>query len=302
MSNFILIIFCLLAGILSRKLSWVGKDGYKSLNTWVLYFGLPALSFRFLPQLRWNDQLLFTMVVPVIVLAGSTLFFYLLGLFFKMSNRTSRTLMLVGGLSNTSFVGFPLIQAYYGSQALPIGIVSDQMTFFLLSTAGVMIAMNGSLSRRKKTDLRYVWQRVFSFPPLIGCLLALTLPRLFDLSPLDNFLGTIASTVSPLALFSIGLQLNFCIVKTEIPTIAYAALYKLLIAPAVIAILALALELKGEIIRVSLFEMAMPSLVATSMVLHEFRLNTKLGNSVIGLTIPLGLLSTYMWFLLFGTF
>src|SRR5690606_10640519 len=127
-------------------------------------------------------------------------------------------------------------------------------------------------------------------------------PRLFDLSPLDNFLGTIASTVSPLALFSIGLQLNFCIVKTEIPTIAYAALYKLLIAPAVIAILALALELKGEIIRVSLFEMAMPSLVATSMVLHEFRLNTKLGNSVIGLTIPLGLLSTYMWFLLFGTF
>lgn len=242
------------------------------------------------------------MVVPVIVLAGSTLFFYLLGLFFKMSNRTSRTLMLVGGLSNTSFVGFPLIQAYYGSQALPIGIVSDQMTFFLLSTAGVMIAMNGSLSRRKKTDLRYVWQRVFSFPPLIGCLLALTLPRLFDLSPLDNFLGTIASTVSPLALFSIGLQLNFCIVKTEIPTIAYAALYKLLIAPAVIAILALALELKGEIIRVSLFEMAMPSLVATSMVLHEFRLNTKLGNSVIGLTIPLGLLSTYMWFLLFGTF
>lgn len=74
MSNFILIIFCLLAGVLSRRFNWIPKDGYKTLNAWVLYFGLPALSFRFLPKLQWDEQLLFTMAIPVILLAGSVLF------------------------------------------------------------------------------------------------------------------------------------------------------------------------------------------------------------------------------------
>lgn len=108
--------------------------------------------------------------------------------------------------------------------------------------------------------------------------------------------------MSPIALFSIGLQLNFGLVKQEVPNIAYAALYKLIIGPAILVLLAFLLELKGEIIQVSLFEMAMPSLVATSIVLHEFKLNTKVGNSVIGLTIPIGLLTSYFWFMLFETF
>lgn len=268
----------------------------------MLYFGLPALSFRFLPKLQWDEQLLFTMAIPVILLAGSVLFFYVLGKIFKLSRRSSHTLMLAAGLSNTSFVGFPLIQAYYGASALPIGIVSDQMTFFLLSTIGVVIAMKGNLKRGKAVDLRYILKRVFTFPPLVGCLLALIVPRIIDLSFLDDFFGSIASTVSPIALFSIGLQLNFGLVKQEVPNIAYAALYKLIIGPAILVLLAFLLELKGEIIQVSLFEMAMPSLVATSIVLHEFKLNTKVGNSVIGLTIPIGLLTSYFWFMLFETF
>ncbi|MGO1521484.1 MAG: AEC family transporter, partial [Sphingobacterium sp.] len=96
----------------------------------------------------------------------------------------------------------------------------------------------------------------------------LIVPRIIDLSFLDDFFGSIASTVSPIALFSIGLQLNFGLVKQEVPNIAYAALYKLIIGPAILVLLAFLLELKGEIIQVSLFEMAMPSLVATSIVLH----------------------------------
>lgn len=188
------------------------------------------------------------MAIPVILLAGSVLF-YVLGKIFKLSRRSSHTLMLAAGLSNTSFVGFPLIQAYYGASALPIGIVSDQMTFFLLSTIGVVIAMKGNLKRGKAVDLRYILKRVFTFPPLVGCLLALIVPRIIDLSFLDDFFGSIASTVSPIALFSIGLQLNFGLVKQEVPNIAYAALYKLIIGPAILVLLAFLLELKGRLFR-----------------------------------------------------
>ncbi len=296
MSNFILIIFCLAAGIISRKFNWVAKDGYKALNAWVLYFGLPAISFNFLPKLTWDNSLLFTMIVPIIVFTGSILFFYGIEKVSNLSKRTSHTLMLIAGLSNTSFVGFPLITAYYGVEALPIGIVSDQMTFFLLSTVGVVVAMKGSLKRNKSVDFKFILKRVFTFPPLIGCVLALIVPRIIDLSFLDDFFKIIGSTVSPLALFSIGLQLNFSIVKSEIPNITYALIYKLIIAPAIIILLALWIGVRGEIIQVSIFEMAMPSLVATSIILSQFKLNSKVGNSIIGLSIPLGLLTTYICF------
>ncbi|MCT1529780.1 AEC family transporter [Sphingobacterium daejeonense] len=302
MSNFILIIFCLSAGIISRKFNWVAKDGFKALNAWVLYFGLPAISFNFLPKLQWDNSLLFTMLGPIIVLSGSILFFYILEKVTKISKRTSHTLMLIAGLSNTSFVGFPLITAYFGVEALPIGIVSDQMTFFLLSTVGVIVAMKGSLKKNKKVDFLFILKRVFTFPPLIGCLLALSLPRIIDLSSLDEFFRILGSTVSPIALFSIGLQLNFAIVKTEVPNIIYALLYKLIIAPGIVALIAIWLGLNGEIPQVSMFEMAMPSLVATSIILSQFKLNSKVGNSVIGLSIPIGLLTTYMWYHLLTTY
>ena len=302
MSNFILIIFCLAAGIISRRFNWVAKDGYKALNAWVLYFGLPAISFNYLPKLSWDNALLFTMLGPVLVLTGSLIFFYILEKVTNISKRTSHTLMLIAGLSNTSFVGFPLITAYFGTKALPIGIVSDQMTFFLLSTVGVVVAMKGSLKKKNNVDIRFILKRVFTFPPLIGALLALTVGRLVDLSSLDDFFKILGSTVSPIALFSIGLQLHFGIVKSEIPNITYALVYKLILAPAIVVLVALMLGLKGEIVQVSIFEMAMPSLVATSIILSQFKLNSKVGNSVIGMSIPLGLLSTYLWYQVLITF
>ena len=302
MSNFILIIFCIIAGIISRKFNWVAKDGFKSLNAWVLYFGLPAISFNFLPKLSWDNSLLFTMLGPIAVFSASVFFFYIVEKITRISKRTSHTLMLIAGLSNTSFVGFPLITAYFGADALPIGIVSDQMTFFLLSTVGVVVAMKGSLKKTGQVDYWFILKRVFTFPPLIGCLLALIIPRFIDISSLDDFFKILGSTVSPIALFSIGLQLNFGIVKSEIPNIIYALLYKLIVAPAFVALIAIWLNLKGEIIQVSMFEMAMPSLVATSMILSHFKLNSKLGNSVIGLSIPIGLLTTYLWYQILITY
>ena len=302
MSNFILIIFCLFAGVLSRKMNWVAKDGYKALNAWVLYFGLPAISFRYLPKLSWDNSLLFTMLCPSLVLGGAMLFFYFLEKKMGLSKRSSHTLMLVAGLSNTSFVGFPLITAYFGSQALPIGIVSDQMTFFLLSSVGVLIATKGSLKKNKNVGFAFIAKRIFTFPPLIGCLLALLSAPFVDLSPLDDFFHLIANTVSPIALFSIGLQLNFGLVKSEISNLSYAMVYKLILAPAFVFLLAYALGYRGEIIEVSIFEMAMPSLVATSIVINQFKLNSKLGNSAIGLTIPISLISTFIWYQILNFF
>lgn len=294
MSNFLIIIFCLFAGYFLRKAKIVKHDGYKAINTWILYIGLPAVSFKYLPGLQWDNALLVALMSPVVLLAGAYLFIKCLEKPLGLSPRSSHTLILVSGLANTSFVGFPLVATYFGQQQIKWAIISDQSTFFLLSSVGTYIAIKGSLGKPLSVGFVQTAKRIVRFPPLIGSVLALVLSRVVDMRALDPFFTQLASTVSPLALFSIGVQLSFSFYRSEVFAISLSLFYKLILGPGLLILLCYFLNLRGEITQVAIFEMAMPSLVATSLVLQEFRLNSKLGNSVIGLSILIGLVTTYL--------
>lgn len=296
MSNFLVILFCLFAGYLLKERKIVRADGFKSINTWIVYIGLPATSFRYLPGLHWDDRFLLLLLAPVFILLGAIVFIKLLQRRIGFSRRTAHTLMLVSGFSNTSFVGFPLVASYFGDKQISWAIISDQMTFFLLSAVGTVIALKGTAGNGKNISLADLCRRVLSFPPLWGCMAALLLPRFIDLDPLQPFFAQLAGTVSPLALFSIGMQLSFSFYRSEIFAVGLSLTYKLLLGPAFLLLLCYGFGMKGQIAQVAIFEMAMPSLVATSLLLQQFNLNAKLGHTVIGLSILAGLGSTWLFY------
>src|SRR5690606_12895743 len=135
------------------------------------------------------------------------------------------------------------------------------------------IAIKGALGNQVSFGLLQIFRRIVRFPPLIGSLAALLLGQIFDLQVLDPFFTQLASTVSPLALFSIGMQLSFNFYRSEIYVIGVSLLYKLILGPGLLLVSCYLLNLQGQVSQVAIFEMAMPSLVATSLVLQEFRLN-----------------------------
>jgi len=294
MSNFLIIVFCLLAGYLLRRFRVVKDDGFKAINTWVIYIGLPATSFKYLPDLYWDDGIIVALLAPALLFAGSYVFIKGMGKVWKFSKRTTHTLILISGLSNTSFVGFPLVATYFGEDKIKWAIINDQMTFFLLSTVGVVLALQANNRTGQRIPLSYLIKRVLLFPPLLGCIGALLIPRFVDLSVLNSFFTQLSATVSPLALFSIGMQLSLSFSRSELLTIGVSIFYKLLLGPVLILLLLFVFQWNGEVAQITAFEMFMPSLVATSMVLQEFRLNTKLGNSIIGFSIVIGLITTWL--------
>ncbi|WP_437918388.1 AEC family transporter [Sphingobacterium sp. LRF_L2] len=304
MSNFIIILFCLFAGYCLRRFHVIRPDGVKAINSWIIYVGLPATSFKYLPELQWSQQLLSALWSPLFIFFCSLLLFKLIAIPLGLSQRTSRTLILVAGLSNTSFVGFPLVMTYFGEEQLKWAIICDQMTFFILSSLGTLVALGKSTGQvqNKKILYRYMLKKVCSFPPLIGCVAALLLSKVLDLTPLKPFFTQLSSTVSPLALFSIGTQLSFSLYRSEWFLIRIALLYKLLIGPFVLLLIFCFLKQEGEVVQVVNFEMAMPCLVATSMSLQQFNLNTKLGNAIIGSSILIGLFSTWLFYQLIIAF
>ena len=295
MANFILIGLCILAGILFRKSKSLPKDAHKGINAWIIYVALPAVSFKYLPHIIWTKDLLFPALAPVCIWIFGWLFITIYSRITNISKATSGGLKLTSSLSNTSFVGFPLIVAYFSEKELAIAIICDQVTFTLLSTIGIIVAIRSS--QNQKLSPKLVLKKVLTFPPLIGCVLALSIPHFIDVSALDPLFDKLAGTVGPLALFSIGLQLKFGGWFGELKHISFALLYKLILAPLVVLLVALVIGMSGTITKITIFEMAMPTLLTAGVVADQYNLNSKLSNLVVGIGILLSFITTGLWWL-----
>ena len=303
MANFILIGLCIIAGILFRKSKTLPKDAHKGINAWIIYIALPAVSFKYLPHIVWSKDLLFPAFAPICIWMFGWLFITAYSRIRKLSSATTGGLKLVSSLSNTSFIGFPLILAYFSEQEIPIAIICDQITFTLLSTIGIIVAIRAS--QQQKLSGKLVLKKVLSFPPLVGCVLALVIPRLLNISFLDPLFEKLAGTVGPLALFSIGLQLKFGGWFSELKHISIALLYKLILAPLSILLIAMLLGMTGTITKITIFEMAMPTLLTAGVVADQYNLNPKLANLVVGIGILLSFITTALWWVVlthFGLF
>ena len=297
MPNFILIALCIIAGMYFRKSGKLPKDAHKGINAWIINIALPAVSFKYLPYITWSKELLLPALAPVVIWLCGWLYISLYARTQKgMSKATQGGLKLVTGLSNTSFVGFPLITAYFSEKELGIAIIADQVTFMLLATIGIIVAIRSS--QKEKLQASTVIKKVFRFPPLICCVLALILPRYIDLHPLQPLFEKLAATVGPLALFSIGLQLKFAGWQSELKHISVALFYKLFIAPALVLGIIVLCRATGIIGQISVFEMAMPTLLTSGIIADQYNLNPKLSNLVIGIGILCSFITTGLWWLL----
>ncbi|WP_460693157.1 AEC family transporter [Mucilaginibacter puniceus] len=293
MTNFLIIGICIAAGILFRRSNLLPADAHKGINAWLLYLAMPAISFKYLPHIQWSMSLLFPILAPVVVWLGAFIYIRFYSTAAKISKSTAAGLTLSGGISNASFLGFPMVAAFFSEKEIAIAVICDQMGFILLSTVGVGLAINASQAQQPSPKI--FLKKILSFPAFWGCTLALTLPHYIDISALDSFFDKMAATVAPLALFSIGLQLKFKGYKDELKRITVTLLYKLMIAPAIVTLIALAFHLRGIITQVTIFEMAMPPLMSASIIASEYKLNSNLANLVIGIGLVLGFVTVSIW-------
>ena len=295
MINFVLIAVSIIAGMIFKSTKTIHPDAHKGINTWVLYLALPAVSFKYLPKVQWSLEMLFPILSTVLIAVGSWILVLFYSRIKNYSRRSRSTMELASGYSNTSFIGFPLIAAFYGEQYLSIAIICDQTMFLMLSTMGIITALKGG-SKSGKISSIFILKRLFTFPPFLGFISALILSKFFNLDFAEPLFDKLAATVAPLALFSVGLQLKFNGWRKLIPQISTSMLYKLILAPLCVLVLALVFDIKEDIAKISIFEAAMPTVITSSIIAEQFRLNTKLINLIIGISILVGFVTTGIWF------
>lgn len=270
---------------------------HAAIHAWLLRIAFPALVLEQIPRLIWEPALLFAAAAPWVVVIGAALFIPMMGRVLGWSRGSIGALVLTCGLGNTAFVGLPMIQALAGPEALGPALIADQLgSFVALSTVGVVLA---SMFAGDRVEPRELLLRIARFPPIIAMVVALFVRQLGGWpEPVEAVLHRLGDTLTPLALFSVGLVFQFSALRGRGQLVAIGLAWKLMLAPLAVVMFGWAGSVGGMPLMAGVLQAAQGPMITAGILAQEHRLDPELVSLVVGLGILLSFFSAPLWFLL----
>jgi predicted permease len=207
--------------------------------------------------------------------------------------------LLLVALGNTSFLGFALVPALAGEDALQLAVAYDQFgSFLILSTFGlVVLGLYGGERPRPGAIVR----RILAFPPFIALLFALTvMPERYP-AAVEQPLQRLADSLLPLVALASGMQVRLRLPRRYVAPFAYGLVAKLVLMPALAFLLGGPLGLEGDLRAVALYETAMPPMITAAALLSLAGLAPELAAALVGFGIVLSMATLPAWHAVLAT-
>lgn len=301
MGTFIFILFLMLLGYTLKRIKILPEQTSQVLNMFIIYISLPAIIINEVPKITFSSEIL----IPVFIAWSTTILgaisILILSKIFQWNRNTIGALLLVAVLGNTSFIGIPMVSHFFGTMGLPYVIIYDQIgTFLALSTYGaVVIAIysdNGTVS------VRSILTKIFKFPPFISLIIAFALNGVEFHADVSKALLTLGNTLIPLALISVGYNLQLKIPKKDMSPFVLGIANKLILLPIFAFTIVYIFEFEGFITDVSILESAMGPMITAGVVASMAGLAPKLVSSILGYGIFISILTISIVFELIQIF
>lgn len=294
MNQLLLLAISFVLGIVLRRTNRLPENTPAVLNGFIIYVSLPALTLLYLHDLRLDPALLAPATMPWLYFAFAAAMIVVMGRQFNWPRSVVGCLLLTAGMGNTSFVGLPMIEAFYGADAIGIGLIADQAgSFMVLSTLGLMTATR--YSSGDLTAMAMV-RRIVSFPPFLCAIVALAAQSVEIPAVVRSVLERLGQTLTPLALISVGMQLQLTSLNDTLHPLSVGLILKLLVLPALMLLIyAVLFHIRGLVFQVTIFEAAMPPMITGGIVAMEYKLEPKLAALMVGIGIPLSFLTLAGW-------
>jgi malate permease and related proteins len=290
MNAFLLLFLCFSLGILVARFGRPPKGMVPGLNWWVLNVALPSLVLELIPRLRFDWQFWFLIVSMWFVFLGAWAVCATFGRWVKWPRERIGALVLVAGLGNTAFTGYPLIEALRGKEGLALAVVADQLGNFLaLAAGGITVAAWYSGGKPQPAA---ILRRVAFFPPFVALVVGLIASLLGGWpAPLNSVYERLGASLTPLALFSVGLQFTLQLSRGQLGAVGFALAWKLLAAPLILLAVGAAIGIHGQVLAVAVLQAAMAPMVSSAILADQYGLDPRVANATLGVGILISLLT-----------
>ncbi|MFW5488914.1 MAG: AEC family transporter [Desulfovibrio sp.] len=282
MEQFIFISVFVVIGALFRRLSVFPKETAHVLNMFALYVALPAIILLKIPQVVFSSEMILPAIIPWVMLLLSASLVLWAGKFFNWSRQAIGVLLLVIPIGNTSFMGVPMVMAFFGEGGIPSLIIYDQVgTMLILAIYGsIILVLYGNDT---KIRLSRVIGRAVLFPPTLALLAGLGLRSWSYPAPVLESLKMLAGMLTPLVMTAIGFQLRIRLSPMILKPLGIGLVVKLMVAPLVALLLCRLLGLHGMSSDIAIFEAGMPPMVTAGALAMAANLLPELAAATVSL-------------------
>lgn len=258
------------------------------INRLVIWLFLPALVLKAVHGLEFRAELLVLVATPWLLAVLTVLAVLVLSRLLAWKREVTGCLLLCVALGNTAFLGYPMVEATLGHQALGYAVVYDQLgSFMLLSSFGlIVVALYAGGAR--PTALAVV-RKIVTFPSFLALIVGL-LP--WPRPPLiEGLIASVAGLLVPMAMFAVGFQLKLVPSRAyALPLIAGLCL-KLAVLPAAAFAIATLAGADALITAVNTLQSAMPAMITAGALAIDARLAPELAAGLVGY----GILISVLW-------
>ncbi|MGB9749397.1 MAG: AEC family transporter [Caldisericia bacterium] len=273
--SFLLLI---LVGYILKSIKFLKEDDGEILKKILFNISLPSLVlFSIITSKFSGNYLILFILVPLAMIIQFFLLFIFGKLYIKDKKDLS-TLILSGVMGNTAFLGYPLVEIFFGLNNLPYGILYDQAHFytFLIIIYPLISFLSGNNLKNIKSS--------FISPPVIAFLTGLILRNFYMPSVIIESLNILKSSVTPLVMLYIGINLEFKFDKKDFGYLLPVVIFKLIIFPFLFYFISSFFIIEKNILNVSLLQSMMPTMMATIIFGAQIGLNKKTLAKAVGLT------------------
>jgi predicted permease len=290
LNNLAVIFFFFSLGYIYKKLKILSESYSKSYVDFIMYVGFPALVINNIYHLKFTRDVFMILISGWIALILNILFSYQLATkILKLNRQSAISFVMVSTFANTGFLGYPYILSLYSSEGLRYAVIFDNIAMFL--PIFIMAPILISYAKEEKS-FKIDIKKLFLFPPFLALLIALTLKPFHIPDLFIKILDTLGSTVIPLILFSVGMNLKFSAIGKNFKVISFVLLIKHILLPltflGVILILGISLTLPWK---VAVLQLAMPPMVLASIFIIEANLDKDIAVSSVALGIIVSFLT-----------
>ena len=296
---FALILAMLGLGMALGRTTLLPANASETLNLVVLYVCLPAAVLLYVPRLHLQWSLLGVALTPWILMGATWLLVGLASRLWKFGRDEYAVLLLCVGLCNSSFVGYPMVRALLGEDAVRYAVVYDQFgTFILLSTVGLYVVAR--YSGDAAPGARDIVLRIARFPPVWALLFGLTLMPEQPPEWIASGLRRLAEAMLPLVMLAVGLSIRLKLPRDEIRPLATGLALKLLVMPALAWPVSRLFGMPDLMLRANVLESAMPTMISAAALAMAHGLAPRLSAALVGYGIVLCLATLPVWAWLLG--